>query len=120
MAAIAPTFAAPVSEQAFAVHFTNPNPLLRFAPQPVTHWKFFGSGELLFKANSIVLRGRRPRPLGFTEQSLEIPLADLFNASYVGKIVQLHVRIPLAAEKLLQLWADDEESARRIVQTSAS
>jgi len=116
MAATAPTFAAPVSEQAFSVHFTNPNPLLRFAPQAVTHWKFFGSGELLFKANSIVLRGRRPRPLGFTEQSLEILLADIFNVSYLGKIVQLHVRIPLAAEKLLQLWVDDEAAARRIVQ----
>jgi rhomboid protease GluP len=116
MAAIAPTFAAPVSEQAFSVHFTNPNPLLRFAPQPVTHWKFFGSGELLFKANSIVLRGRRPRPLGFTEQSLEIPLADIFNVGWIGKTVQLHVRIPLAAEKLLELWVDDEESARQIAQ----
>jgi rhomboid protease GluP len=116
MAATAPTFAEPVSEQAFPVHFSNPNPLLRFAPQPVTHWKFFGSGELLFKANSVVLRGRRPRPLGFTEQSLEIPLADIFNVGWLGKTVQLHVRIPLAAEKLLELWVDDEESARRIAQ----
>ena len=114
MAATAPTFAAPVSEQAFPVHFSNPNPLLRFAPQPVTHWKFFGAGELLFKAHSIVLRGRRPRPLGFTEQSLEIPLADIFNVAAVGKIIQLHVRIPLAAEKLLELWVGDEASARQV------
>lgn len=116
MAATAPTFAAPVGDQAFPVHFTNPNPLLRFAPQPVTHWKFFGAGELLFKAHSIVLRGRRPRPLGFTEQSLEIPLADIFNVTSVGRTIQLHVRIPLAAEKLLELWVDDEESARRVAE----
>jgi rhomboid protease GluP len=115
MAATVPTFASPVSDQAFSVHFSNPNPLLRFAPQPVTHWKFFGAGELTFKSSSIVLRGRRPRPLGYTEQSAEIPFADIFNVAHVGKIVQLHVRIPLAAEKLLQLWASDEESARQIV-----
>ena len=116
MAATAPTFAPPASDQAFSVHFSNPNPLLRFAPQPVTHWKFIGEGELSFKPSSILLRGRRPRPLGYTEQSLEIPFADIFNVAHVGRIVQLHVRIPLAAEKLLELWASDEESARQVVQ----
>ena len=116
MAATAPTLETPTSDPAFAVHFTNPHPLLRFAPQPETHWKFFGSGELVFKTNSIVLRGRRPRPFGFTEQSLEIPLADIFNAGYVDRIVQFHVRIPLAREKLMQLWVRDEEQARHIVQ----
>jgi rhomboid protease GluP len=115
MAAIAPTLETPTSDPAFAVHFTNPNPLLRFVPQPVTHWKFFGSGELAFKPNSIVLRGRRPRPLGFTEQSLEIPLADIFNVGYVDRIIQFHVRIPLAAEKLMQLWVRDEQEAKRVV-----
>ena len=115
MAAIAPTPETPRRDPAFAVHFTNPHPLLRFAPQPVTHWKFFGPGELVFKQNSIVLRGRRPRPLGFTEQSLEIPLADIFNVGYVDRIVQFHVRIPLAAEKLMQLWVRDEEEAMHIV-----
>jgi rhomboid protease GluP len=116
MAATAPTLQTATSDPAFAVHFTNPYPLLRFVPQPATHWKFFGSGELVFKPNSIVLRGRRPRPLGFTEQSLEISLADLFNVGYVDRIVQFHVRIPLAAEKLMQLWVRDEEEARHIVQ----
>jgi rhomboid protease GluP len=116
MAATAPTFAPPASDQAFSVHFSNPNPLLRFAPQPVTHWKFFGAGELTFKANSILLRGRRPRPLGYTEQSAEIPFADIFNVAYVGRVVRLHVRIPLAAEKLLELWAADEQSAQQIAQ----
>ena len=115
MAATAPTLETPSSDPTFAVHFTNPHPLLRFVPQPVTHWKFFGSGELVFKPNSIVLRGRRPRPLGFTEQSLEIPLADIFNVGYVDRIVQFHVRIPLAAEKLMQLWVSDEQQARQIV-----
>jgi rhomboid protease GluP len=115
MAATAPTLETPTSDPAFAVHFTNPNPLLRFAPQPVTHWKFIGSGELVFKPNSIVLRGRRPRPLGFTEQSLEIPLADIFNVGYMDRIIQFHVRIPLAAEKLMQLWVRDEGEARRVV-----
>ena len=115
MAVTAPSLETPTSDQAFAVHFSNPNPLLRFAPQPVTHWKFFGSGELVFKPNSIVLRGCRPRPLGFTEQSAEIPLADMFNVGYEGRIVQIHVRIPLAAEKLLQLWVRDEQTARQIV-----
>ena len=115
MAATAPPLETPTSDPAFAVHFTNPNPLLRFVPQPVTHWKFFGSGELVFKPNSIVLRGRRPRPLGFTEQSLEIPLADIFNVGYVDRIIQFHVRIPLAAEKLMQLWVRDEQEAKRIV-----
>ncbi|HEY6923355.1 MAG TPA: rhomboid family intramembrane serine protease [Steroidobacteraceae bacterium] len=103
------------TDPAFAVHFTNPHPLLRLAPQPVTHWQFFGAGELVFKLNSIVLRGRRPRPLGFTEQALEIPLADIFNVGHVDRIVQFHVRIPLAAEKLMQLWVRDEQEARRIV-----
>ncbi len=115
MAATASTLETSTSERAFAVHFTNPHPLLRFVPQPVTHWKFFGPGELVFKLNSIVLRGRRPRPLGFTEQSLEIPLADIFNVGYVDRIVQFHVRIPLAAEKLMQLWVGGEEDARHIV-----
>lgn len=115
MAATVPTLETPTSDPAFAVYFTNPHPLLRFVPQPVTHWKFFGPGELVFKSNSIVLRGRRPRPLGFTEQSLEIFLADMFNVGYVGRIVQFHVRIPLAAEKLMQFWARDEEEARHIV-----
>ena len=115
MAATAPKLEAQTGDPAFPVHFTNPHPLLRFAPQPVTHWKFFGSGELAFKPTSIVLRGRRPRPLGFTEQSLEIPLADIFNVGYVDRIVQFHVRIPLAAEKLMQLWVRDEEEARHIV-----
>src|SRR3569833_2274605 len=115
MAATAPPLETPTSDPAFAVHFTNPNPLLRFVPQPVTHWKFFGSGELVFKPNSIVLRGRRPRPLGFTAQSLEIPLADIFNVGYVDRIIQFHVRIPLAAEKLMQLWVRDEQEAKRIV-----
>ena len=115
MAATAPTLETPTSDPACAVHFTNPNPLLRFVPQPVTHWKFFGPGELVFKPNSIVLRGRRPRPLGFTEQSLEIPLADIFNVGHVDRIIQFHVRIPLAAEKLMQLWVRDEQEAKRIV-----
>jgi len=115
MAATAPPLETSTSDPAFAVHFTNPHPLLRFAPQPVTHWKFFGSGELIFKPNSVLLRGRRPRPLGFTEQSLEIPLADIFNVGYVDRIVQFHVRIPLAAEKLMQLWVRDEQEARHIV-----
>lgn len=115
MAATAPTLETPSNDPTFAVHFTNPHPLLRFVPQPVTHWKFFGAGELAFKQNSIVLRGRRPRPLGFTEQSLEIPLADIFNVGYVDRIVQFHVRIPLAAEKLMQLWVSDEQQARQIV-----
>jgi len=115
MAATAPILESPTGDPAFTVHFTNPHPLLRFVRQPVTHWKFFGAGELVFKLNSIVLRGRRPRPLGFTEQSLEIPLADIFNVGYVDRIVQFHVRIPLAAEKLMQLWVRDEEQARHIV-----
>jgi rhomboid protease GluP len=116
MAATAPSFTTQASDQAFLVHFSNPNPLLRFAPPPVTHWKFFGPGDLVFKQNSIVLRGRRPRPLGYTEQSAEIPLADIFNVTHRGRLVLLHVRIPLAAEKLLQLWAGDEPSAQQIVQ----
>jgi rhomboid protease GluP len=116
MAATAPTLETPTSDPAFAVHFTNPHPLLRFAQQPVTHWKFFGPGELVFKPASLVLRGRRPRPLGFTEQSLEIPFADIVNVGYVDRIIQFHVRIPLAAEKLMQLWVRDEQEARHIVQ----
>jgi rhomboid protease GluP len=116
MAATAPTFATTASDQAFAVHFSNPSPWLRFVPQPVTHWKFFGAGELVFKQNTVVLRGRRPRPLGYTEQSAEIFLADIFNVGQRGRLVQLHVRIPLAAEKLLELWAGDECSAQQIAQ----
>ena len=116
MAATVPTFAPPASDQAFSVHFSNPSPLLRFAQRPVAHWKFFGAGELVFKPGSILLRGRRPRPLGYTEQSAEIPLADIFNVAHMGRVVQIHVRIPLAAEKPLQLWASDEQSARQIAQ----
>jgi rhomboid protease GluP len=101
-------------DQAYAVHFSNPHPLLRLARRPAPHWQFFGTGELTFKPNSIVLRGRRPRPLGFTEQSAEIQLADIINVSQLGKLVRFYVRLPLAAEKLLQLWTNDKRSAQRI------
>jgi rhomboid protease GluP len=89
--------------------------LLRFPPHPDTHWKLLGEGEIIFKRRSIVLRGQRRRPFGFTvQQSAEIALADVFNVDLQGRVVRFDVHIPLCAQKSLQLWAADEGAAREI------
>jgi rhomboid protease GluP len=77
-------------------------------------WQFVGGGELVFKANTILLRGRRPRPEGFADHALEIRLESIINVSYIGKRVRLYVRQPLAAEQLLQLWTNDRTTAQTI------
>ena len=100
----------------FAVHFSNPSPWLKFAPDPDTHWKFLGCGALVFKEDSIVLRGLRRRPDGSTvSQASEIAIADILNVVREERIVRFDVRIPLSIEKPLQIWAADETSAREIV-----
>ena len=100
----------------FPVHYSTPNPLLRLVPAPDTHWKLFGAGTLVFKRYSIVLRGYTRRPFGLAMQhSPEIPLSEVLNATCEGRVVRFQVRIPLCSEKALQLWAEDEVAARRII-----
>jgi|SRR6185437_3187113 len=115
MSAIGPTFAPVESITAFPVYFSNPSPWSRLLPHPASHWQLFGAGEIVFKRNSIVLRGRRRRPFGFTvRHAAEIAREDVFNVVQQRRIVQFHVRVPLSSEKLLQIWADDVVSAEEI------
>ncbi len=102
--------------RAFPVHFSNPGPLFKFAPDPDTHWKLLGAGKMVFKRESVVLQGLRRRPDRSTvSQSAEISLVDILNVTREGRIVRFHVRIPLSVEKPLQLWAADEATAEEIV-----
>ena len=74
-----------------------------------------GAGEIVFKPYSIVLRGRRRRPFGFTvRHSAEIARVDVFNVVQHRRIVRFQVRVPLSTEKSLQIWADDIVSAEEI------
>jgi hypothetical protein len=101
---------------AFTVHFSNPSPWLKLAPDPDTHWKFLGCGALVFKGDKLVLRGLRRRPDGSTvNQAAEIAMADVLNVIQEENIVRFDVRIPLSIEKPLQLWAADETAAQEIV-----
>jgi hypothetical protein len=101
---------------AFPVHFSNPSPLYRFAPDPHTHWKLLGVGEIVFKRTSIVLCGQRRRPSGsIVPHSAEIPVSEVLNVTRKGRVLRFDVRIPLCADKSLQLWAADESAAQDIV-----
>lgn len=103
------------SNRAFSVHFSNPGPLYKFAPDPDTHWKLLGPGLILFKQESVVLRGLRRRPDRSTvNHSAEISLVDILNVTLQGRVVRFHARIPLSVEKPLQLWAADEAEAAEI------
>ena len=115
MSAIAPSFAPVESTTAYPVFFSNPSLWSRLFPHPDSHWKLIGAGEIIFKPNSIVLRGRRRRPFGFTvRQSAEIARADVFNVVQQRRIIRFQVRVPLSTEKSLQIWADDVVSAEEI------
>ncbi len=116
MSAIGSTLAPVESTTAFPVYFSNPSLWSRLLPHPASHWQLFGAGEIVFKPNSIVVRGRRRRPFGFTvRHAAEIARADIFNVVQRRRVVRFHVRVPLSAEKALQIWADDVVSAEEIV-----
>ena len=100
----------------FPVYFSNPSPLFKFAPDPDTHWKLLGAGEIVFKRDSLVMRGLRRRPDGDTvKHSAEILLVDVLEVTRRGRVVQFYARVPLSIERRLQFWAADEAAAEQIV-----
>ena len=85
------------------------------APQRKSYWKLVGAGTVVFGPDRIELRGRRNRIVGFgSQQSIEIPLADISNVIHEGDVVQCHVRVLEGRIEVLRLWTDDEAAAAQL------
>jgi rhomboid protease GluP len=109
--------AASVTEaEAFTVHFSDPAISARFATRPTTGWKLTGKGQILLMAQKLVLRGNRPRPF-WTSAKVEIALVrgNVNNVVQMGRQVQFNVGAPDDIDRIVQVWAEDEASAKRLV-----
>lgn len=75
-----------------------------------------GKGEVIVNGASLILRGRRPRPLrSSARHELVIQLRDVVNVMRAGRYLQCHVQIPYSGDRLLQIWAANAGEAVRIL-----
>lgn len=111
--ALSPSLATSTFSGSFKVRYTPARPLSEHS----NSLKLTGTGEIVFAADGIHLLGKKNRTLRFSQKiDFCIQPQQVLNLVREGKLLRFGIAVPKGKNLLMQFWAEDEATARKIQQ----